>query len=109
MINEKLCLVYVTTKDRTQAEMIVSVLLEDKLIACANIIPHALSYFIWEGKIDTQDESIIIMKTRDSLYSTIRDRISKIHSYRTPSILKLPVEACSQGFLNWVNDETIPK
>ena len=61
-------IVFVTTKDKAEAEKIAQTLLREKLIACANIISPIDSRFHWEGKIDSAEECLAIMKTHKSLF-----------------------------------------
>jgi len=80
-------------------------LLEDRLIACANIIPQIESLYHWEGKIEEERESILIAKTREDKVESVIKRVEEIHSYETPCILQIEVKKCSRGYLDWMDEE----
>jgi periplasmic divalent cation tolerance protein len=96
-------IVFVTTKDKAEAEKIAQALLQEKLIACANVISPVESCFHWLGKIDTAEECLIIMKSRASLFLEIERRVKALHSYEVPEVLALPIIAGSAGYLDWVD------
>jgi periplasmic divalent cation tolerance protein len=96
-------IVFVTTKDKAEAEKIAQALLQEKLIACANVISPVKSCFHWLGKIDTAEECLVIMKSRASLFLEIERRVKALHSYEVPEVLALPIIAGSAGYLDWVD------
>ncbi|MGD2066891.1 MAG: divalent-cation tolerance protein CutA [Candidatus Bathyarchaeota archaeon] len=95
-------IVLMTTSNKEEAENIVRALLEDKLIACANIIESVSSFFWWQGKIESEKEALIIIKTNDKLFEKLQKRITALHSYDVPEILALPIVAASQSYLDWL-------
>ncbi len=108
-LTEKVCMVYVTTKDVAQAETIASVLLDERLVVCANIIPGVISFFRWEGRIDRSDEAILLLKIRQGLFPAVEERIRKLHTYDVPCIACYDAEAVSPAFRSWVMAESLPK
>jgi periplasmic divalent cation tolerance protein len=94
--------VLVTAKDRAEAEKISQSLLEEKLIACANIVSSVVSCFIWQGKIDKAEECLLIMKSRADLFPELLQQVKRLHSYEVPEILALPVALCSPDYLAWM-------
>lgn len=96
-------IVLVTTANKTEAEEIVKALLNEKLIACANIIGPAYSLFWWQGKIEKAQEHIILMKTRKNLFSKLSEKIKSLHSYELPEIIAIPIIAGSKAYLEWLN------
>lgn len=98
--------IYMTCPAEDEAERIASVLLEKKLIACANIMgPHAALYR-WQGRTERAREFAVIMKTRDTLFEDVKREILGMHSYECPCIVSWPVEHGHMPFLQWVEDET---
>ncbi len=95
-------MVFVTTKDKAEAEKISQALLEEKIIACANIINPVSSCFHWLGKIDTSEECLVIMKSRASLFAELDDRVRALHSYEVPEVLALPIIEGSDAYLAWM-------
>ena len=99
-------LVLVTTKDKIEAEKIAQKLLEEKIIACANIIEHVNSHFRWSGEIDESEECLMVMKSRIDLFSELTRRVKALHSYKIPEILAIPIVVGSDDYLTWI-DETL--
>lgn len=83
-------------------------LLEERLIACANIFPAGRSVFRWEGRIEDASETIALFKTRASRAEALRDRLITLHPYDEPCVLALDVDAdkSAAGFLAWIGGET---
>lgn len=96
-------LIYVTCKDKQEAEKIAKHLLDKRLVACAVNFPVGSSYW-WNGKIKEDNEYILLLKTKDVVFSQIKKEIKSIHSYDVPCILKLDVEA-NKEYEDWLNEE----
>lgn len=94
-------LIYTTVESLEQAQELVETLLDQKLIACANMRPHT-SMFPWEGNIAIEEEIGMILKTTVALHDEARKVLFAHHPYKTPCILSSPVEA-SGSFAEWVN------
>lgn len=94
----------VTTASKREAEKIVRHLLEDKLIACANIIGPVSSLFHWSGKTEVAEEYLVLMKSRKDLFEKLSEGIKALHSYKVPEILALPVVKGSAEYLAWLGD-----
>lgn len=103
----KFCLIYVTCKNTKEAENISKILLQEKLIACANIEPEITSIYEWEGKIETSKETRLILKTTQTNYKKVENLIKQHHSYSTACILQLAVEEGNEEFLSWIEDSVI--
>ncbi|PIN80097.1 divalent-cation tolerance protein CutA [Candidatus Woesearchaeota archaeon CG10_big_fil_rev_8_21_14_0_10_32_9] len=97
-------IVYVTHKNLEEAKKIASHLLEKKLIACANFFPISSSYW-WKGSIETSDEIVSLLKTKNENWIKLKNEIKKIHPYETPCIMKLNVEA-NEDYESWILKET---
>jgi len=94
--------VLVTTKDQAEAEKISQTLLDERLIACANIVNPVASCFLWQGKIDRAEECLVVMKTRKDLFAELACRVKALHSYEVPEVLALPVVDGSAEYLGWI-------
>ncbi len=99
----KYMIVLVTTASKKEAEEISQHLLEQKLIACANIIGPMISHFHWSGKIERAEEFLILMKSRLDLFEKISAEVKELHSYELPEVLALPILAGSDSYLKWLN------
>jgi len=97
-------IVLVTASSREEAEEIVQRLLEEKLIACANIISPVHSLFWWQGKIDQAQEHLILMKTRRDLFEKLTEIVKSLHSYTVPEIIAIPIIEGSADYLVWLNE-----
>jgi len=99
----KLSTGYITVSKKAEAKEIVSILLEEGLIACANIIPGVESYFVWDGEIQKENELVVIIKTRQKNEEKIVRLIKQVHSYEVPCIVFGSIDYGNQEFLQWVN------
>ena len=95
--------VFITAKDKSEAEKIAQGLLKAKLIACANIIEGIQSLFWWEGKIDSAKEALLVLKTKKALFKKIQSKVKALHSYQTPEIIALPIVSSSEDYLKWID------
>lgn len=96
-------IVMVTTPSEEEALKIVRRLLNDRLIACANIVGSVSSLFWWEDKIDKATEFLVLMKSREDLFQRLSERVKELHSYQVPEIIALPITAGSPSYLNWLD------
>jgi periplasmic divalent cation tolerance protein len=98
-------LVYITAKDKEEANRIGQALVEEKLAACVNIHPIR-SIFRWQGEISQEDEVAILAKTRAELVDEVMSRVKELHSYEVPCIIVLPLEKGNPDFLEWISQST---
>ncbi len=96
-------LIYITNPTKNDAQKVAKLLLEKRLIACANIFEIESLYW-WEGKIEISKEFVLIGKTVEKNYNKIKKKVKEIHPYKIPCILKIKTEANNE-FLNWVKKE----
>jgi periplasmic divalent cation tolerance protein len=102
-------IILVTCKDKLEAEKIAQLLLEQRLIACGNIVNPVKSFFNWQGKIDNAEECLIVMKSRMDLFGQIAEQVKSLHSYEVPEVLALPIVEGSKAYLDWMKDVLKPK
>lgn len=98
--------VFVTASSEEEAQKIASLLLEKRKAACVSVVPRVSSRFWWQGKLDSAQESLLIIKTRAALVPELTDIVKKAHSYTVPEIVALPIVAGNQDYLDWVDQET---
>ncbi len=103
----ELSLIYVTAKDRQDCLAIARKLIEERLIACANISGSMTSVYRWEGKIETADEVSMLLKTRPSLVERVTHRLKELHAYECPCVIAINSGQGNADFFQWVNDETV--
>jgi periplasmic divalent cation tolerance protein len=97
--------VFITCKDAEEAQKVAQTLLKRRLAACVNILPEVNSHFWWQGKLDSSQENLLIVKTKESLLTDINKTVRKIHSYSVPEIIALPVVGGNQEYLDWIDSE----
>jgi len=95
-------IVFMTASNREEAVKIVRTLLEEKLIACGNIMDTVFSFFWWKGKIEEEKEVLVIMKSHENLFKKLSKRVTELHSYDVPEILALPIVDGSPSYLDWM-------
>ncbi|MEK6682107.1 MAG: divalent-cation tolerance protein CutA [Nitrospirota bacterium] len=98
--------ILITASSIDEAKKIGNALMEERLIACVNIIPQVESIFYWQEKVCNEKEALMIIKTRKSLINDIIKRVKSIHSYSVPEIIALPIISGSEDYLKWVGDVT---
>jgi periplasmic divalent cation tolerance protein len=98
--------VLVTAKSDKEGEKIGQALLEEKLAACVNIVPGLKSIFRWKGKISTDEEVLLLIKTKDTLFEKLKKRVIELHSYEVPEIIALGILAGNEKYLEWIKKET---
>ncbi|MFA5055967.1 MAG: divalent-cation tolerance protein CutA [Dehalococcoidia bacterium] len=106
MSAEKHIVVFITTETQAQGQEIADALLADKLAACVNIVPEVHSRFWWQGKIDSADESLLIVKTKASLLDDVVALVKSRHSYSVPEIIALPIIGGNKDYLDWIDEST---
>lgn len=101
-------ILYTTWPDGDAAAQAAHTLLEERLIACANIFPAGRSAFRWEGGIEDSAETVALFKTSPARAGEARDRLIALHPYDEPCVLALDVDAeeSAAGFLAWIGSET---
>jgi periplasmic divalent cation tolerance protein len=97
---------YVSVPDRDAAERIATELLEQRLIACANIFDKMTSIYRWEGRIAQDSEVALILKTQQQHVAELTERIRTIHAYACPCVAVWPITAGNTEFLRWIESET---
>jgi periplasmic divalent cation tolerance protein len=103
---ERPLLVYTTFPDQDTALSVGRELVAEKLAACINVLPGMKSVYAWKGAIETGDEVVAIVKTRQDLKERVRAALKARHPYETPIILFLDVSGGDQATLDWLLGET---
>ncbi len=100
--------VFVTASSADEAETIASAMVEERLAACANLVPSVASIFRWKGRIEREEEVLIILKSRRLLLDRLIERVGELHSYEVPEVVALPIVGGSDAYLDWLRQETEP-
>jgi len=100
--NTDLAILLITAATAEEAERIAKVLLEQRKAACVNIVPRVSSLFWWQDKLDSTQESLLIVKTKTSLLNELVRLVKEIHSYDVPEVIALPIVGGNQAYLEWI-------
>jgi periplasmic divalent cation tolerance protein len=91
------------------AEHLVTTLVEERLVACGNIVPGLVSVFRWQGAVERETETLVVLKTVESAVPVLLRRANELHPYEVPEILVVPVEAGHGPYLDWVVESVDPR
>lgn len=100
------CIIITSTESKENAELIIRTLLEKRVVACIQSTTVKSAYR-WQGKVISGEEIRLELKSRVSLYETIKSEIKKLHIYEVPEILMLPLSNGNEAYLKWIASETI--
>jgi periplasmic divalent cation tolerance protein len=98
--------VYVTAASAEAAAELARVLVGERLAACGNVIGSLRSIYRWQGKIEDENEALLVLKTRADLFEDLKARILQLHSYEVPEVIALPVVAGHKPYLDWIDENT---
>ena|SRR5687768_8077637 len=101
---ENALLVLCTFGDVEEARRVARLLVEERLAACANLLPAVESIYRWQGAIETATEVSVMLKTNIDRYYRLEARLLELHSYEVPEIIALPITAGSLSYLRWVDE-----
>jgi len=96
---------FITTSNGEEAYKIAEVLLNQRKVACVNIVPKVSSFFWWQGKLDSAQESLLVAKSKASLLPDIINLVKGVHCYEVPEIIALPIVGGNQDYLEWMGKE----
>jgi periplasmic divalent cation tolerance protein len=99
-------LVMCTCPNNTVAAEVATALIEQDLAACVNRLPGVKSWYRWEGRLNQDEEVLLLIKTVRARYPALESTIRKLHPYEVPEIIAIPITAGSEAYLAWVSDST---
>ncbi len=99
-------LVYMTFPDQQTATRIGQAILEQRLVACVNILPQVQSMYWWEDKIQHETEVAVLAKTAQNLFEPLRACVLSLHPYEVPCIVALALVHGHEPFLSWIDEQT---
>ncbi|PWU20862.1 MAG: divalent-cation tolerance protein CutA [Bdellovibrio sp.] len=105
MAEAKVSLYYTTFPDQTSAEDICRKLVQERLIACANIFPPMVSLYWWSEKIEKKAEVAAILKTRQGFFKKLLERYESLHPYTTPCLVEIAVAQINPSYREWLISE----
>jgi periplasmic divalent cation tolerance protein len=93
-----------TFPDAETADRIAQILVEEKLAACANLIPGIHSVYRWKEKLETAGEVLVLFKTTRDRQAALQKKLRSLHPYEVPEIIFVPVDGGLPAYLSWVAD-----
>lgn len=97
-----------TTDSRQEAATLAKSAVQERLVACAQLIGPIASTYWWEDEIESAEEWMVMFKTTVPKFQELAGLITDLHSYDTPEIIATPVVAGSADYLRWVSEQTTP-
>src|SRR4030042_1669459 len=98
--------IYSTVPNQEVGMNIAEDLVAGRYAACVNVLPGITSVYRWKGDICRDNEFLLIIKSRNTLFDEIRDRIRLLHPYEVPEIISLSISHGSDPYLQWISDNT---
>jgi periplasmic divalent cation tolerance protein len=95
-----------TCPEENVARTLAGGLVEERLAACVNVLPSVRSIYRWQGALQEDSETLMVIKTVASRYREAEDWLQRNHPYDVPEIIALPVEQGLPAYLEWVVQET---
>lgn len=103
-MSEKFVVAHSTFPDAETARKISRELVENALVACANIIPAVESLYFWKGKVEHSAEVLVIFKLTAARFAEFSKRLRQLHPYDVPEILRVNVAEGSPDYLRWISE-----
>src|SRR6185369_4901506 len=94
--------VLVTASSSEEADRLAEALVGERLAACVSIAGPVRSVYRWDGVVERSDEQLLLIKTRRGVFEALAERVRELHSYTTPEVIALPIEAGSAAYLAWL-------
>ena len=93
-----------TTAPEKEAERIARTLVEERLCACAQVLPPMRSVYWWKGKVEDASERLVILKTDDARLKQLESRLAELHPYEVPEFVALEVAHASEAYSSWFKE-----
>jgi periplasmic divalent cation tolerance protein len=97
-------LVLTTAGSEEEARKIAHALVERRLAACVNIVPRVQSVYRWEGKVESAEEFLLVIKTTRAREEQVKTTIRELHSYQLPECVAIAIDRGSPEYLQWIAD-----
>jgi periplasmic divalent cation tolerance protein len=101
-MSPQVLLVLCTCPNPETAERIADTLVAERLAACVNRIPGLTSVYLWQGKVERDSETLLLIKTSDARFDVLSARLRELHPYDLPEIVATPVVRGLPEYLQWV-------
>ena len=99
------CLISTTFPNEASAKSIIKLLLEQKFVACAQMMPIQ-SFYHWEATLCEEPECLVLMKTKAEHFEAIKALVVAHHPYKIPQLIQVTIEQGLEAYLSWIEQET---
>jgi periplasmic divalent cation tolerance protein len=106
MAESEFIAILITAGSAEEADVLAQSLVSDRLVACVNVVGPIRSIYRWQGAVERAEEHLLIAKTRRALFDAVSTRVHELHSYTTPEVIALPIDAGAPNYLAWLADST---
>lgn len=96
--------IFVAVGNSSDAALLAKSLVEKRLAACANLIPGITSWYWWEGRVNQDQEVLLMIKTSRDKFAALEKEVLRLHSYAVPEIIALQIVEGSKNYLNWIEE-----
>jgi periplasmic divalent cation tolerance protein len=101
-------LVLSTVASAEDGERLARTLVEQGVAACVNVVPGLTSFYRWEGKVQRDEERLLVIKTRADRFEELRRVLVDLHPYELPEVIALPVATGHAPYLAWLDESLSP-
>ena len=91
-----------TCANEEEGEKLARLLVEAKLAACVSVIPRMRSFYWWQGKIESSNECLLVVKSSRALFDSVKDVLASAHSYEVPEVVAMPIVEGSENYMSWL-------
>jgi periplasmic divalent cation tolerance protein len=95
-------MVFTTFANEADAERAVRALVEERLVACGNLVPGVRSIYHWEGKVADAREVMVVMKSRKQDWPALMSRLHELHPYDTPECVAVRLASGAPKYMAWL-------
>ncbi|XVX20755.1 divalent-cation tolerance protein CutA [Actinomycetota bacterium] len=100
--------VHISAPDSATAERLARLLVEERLAACAQVLPDMTSYYRWDGVVQADPECLILVKTTAARFDELAARVEQEHPYETPEVVAVPIVAANEAYAAWLAEAVAP-
>jgi len=104
----EMLVVFSTFANEDDAARVARTLVEERLIACANLLPGARSIYHFKGVVEDQREVVVLMKTRKQDWTAFLSRLHDLHPYDVPECIAVRVAAGAPKYMEWLESVLAP-
>ena len=105
----ELIIIKTTVKNKITKNNIINELIINNYVSCINVIENVSSHYKWQGKVESEKENILLIKTMRRNEKLVYEVIGAIHDYETPEIITIAINNIDSSYLNWANESIVTK